>query len=670
MQADTSTGPLEAAPGKPGPAARLRRRSQREWALWTLAWLAATALTLHAGWRAREASIAHDLERLQSQAQAVELHLARQLQSIGDALGGMQHLLLAEPTDSGPIPDRLKLLADAMPGVGGLQIADREGRVQAASRSGLAGRDISQHDYFTKARDGGPDAGLYLSPPLRTVLNNFTAVLSRALYDADGQFEGVVSASLDASYLEIVLRAGLYAPDARATIVHGTGSIIVSSPIAGARPGMNLDVPGSMFRRHLDSGQMHSVQQGLLVARDEHRMVAMRTVSPPALRLDHPMIVRMSRRTDAVLAPWRTEARNELVLMLLAMGISGAWLRWHQGRRQLQERTERAAERAERESARRLEFGLRGADLGLWEWNLQDDTVTVNAREMDMLGYPPTDAPLRGEFWRGLLHPDDLVDADQAAAAHLRGETPSYRLEHRYRHSAGHWIWVLTHAMVMQRSTRGRPLRVVGTHLDISERKRSQIELERMNAQLAALSLTDGLTGVANRRQFDQMLAQEWARGLRTLQPLTLLMLDVDHFKHYNDHLGHPEGDACLRAVAQLLTACLRHPMEKLMRYGGEEFAVLLVAADAQIGARVAQRCLDAMTHARLPHPSSPLGPWVSISIGVASLRPQPEQAPEQLVAAADAALYRAKQHGRARYEIATPEDALRRTSGMQPLMP
>lgn len=670
MQADTSTGPLELTPGQRGPAERLRRRSQREWVLWGLAWLLVLALAVYAEWRARAQSIAHDLERLQSQAQAMELHLARQLQSIGDALAGTQILLASEPSDVRPVPERLKLLADAMPGVGALQIADRAGRVQAASRGGLAGRDVSQQDYFTAARDGGPDAGLYLSPPRRTVLNNFTAVLSRALYDAEGHFDGVVSASLDSAYLEIVLRAGLYAPDARATIVHGGGAIIVSSPLAGARPGQNLDVPGSMFRRHLDSGLAHSVQQGLLVGRDERRMVAMRTVSPPSLRLDHPIIVRMSRRTDDVLASWRTETRNELVLLLLAMGISGAWLRWHQGRRQQLERTERAAARAERESARRLEFGLRGADLGLWEWNLSDDTVSVNAREMEMLGYPPTDEPLRGEFWRGLVHPDDQIEADQAAAAHLRGETPSYRLEHRCRHSAGHWIWVLTHAMVMQRSARGRPLRVVGTHLDISERKRSQLELERMNAQLAALSLTDGLTGVANRRQFDQTLGQEWARGLRTHQPLTLLMLDVDHFKHYNDHLGHPEGDACLRAVAQVLSACLRHPMERLMRYGGEEFAVLLAAADAQTGARVAQRCLDALTHAQLPHPSSPLGPWVSISIGVASLQPRPELVAEQLVTAADAALYRAKQHGRARYEIARPEDANKRITGMLPLMP
>ncbi|WP_326542513.1 diguanylate cyclase domain-containing protein [Pseudorhodoferax sp.] len=658
---------MEAAPGRRGPAALWRRRSHREWLFWGLAWLVVLAIALHAAWRAREATVAHDLERLQGQAQAVELHLVRQLQAIGDALLSVRQLVSDQER---PVSPQLKLLADAMPGVGALQITDHRGRVLAASRLELAGHDASQRDYFIAARDGGNPGALYLSPPFRTVLNNFTAVLSRAIRHPDGSFAGVVSASLDPDYFEIVLRAVLYAPDARASIVHGNGTIIVSSPLREARPGTSLDVAGSMFRQHMESGREQSLLQGRVVGRDEHRMMAMRTVAPSPLQLDQPLVVRMSRLSDAVLAPWWSEARNELLLLLLAMAISGAWLRWHQGRRQLQETTERDAARAERESARRLEFGLRGADLGLWEWNLADDTFSVNARGLEMLGYPPSEEPLRAEFWHGLLHADDIAETDQAIAAHLRGETPSYRLEHRYRHRAGHWIWVLTHAMVMQRSTRGRPLRVVGTHLDISERKRSQLELERMNAQLAALSLTDGLTGVANRRQFDQTLMLEWARGLRSGRPLALLMLDVDHFKRYNDHMGHPEGDACLRAVAQVLSACVRQPVEKLMRYGGEEFAVLLVDADAHVGARVAQRCLDGVAQARLPHPDSPLGPWVSLSVGVASLVPQAELLHEQLVLAADAALYRAKQHGRARYEIATQDDALRRVTGMQPLMP
>ncbi|CAN7684611.1 diguanylate cyclase [Pseudorhodoferax sp. LjRoot39] len=667
---ETGSAPLEAAQRRRGPVTLLRRRSHREWALWALTWLLLLALAWHASWRARDRIVAQDMQRLQGQAQAVEIHLTRHLKAISAALAGAGQLLPQDLAGAPSVPFPLKLLAEAMPGVRGLQITDREGRVVAASQPELTDRDVSARPYFTTVRDSGHPDTLYVSPPFRSVLGNFTTVLSRTLHDTDGRFSGVISASFDIDYFEIVLRALLYAPDARATIAHGDGPIIVSSPLEDARIGFDLNQPGSLFRVHMQSGRMHNLLQGEVVGTSEMRMMALRAVEPAALLLDRPLVVYMSRRTDAVLAPWWSALRTELLLLALTMAVSAVWLRWHQGRRHLQERTERNAAQAERESARRLEFGLRGADLGLWEWNLADDTITVNAREMEMLGYPPTDEPLRAEFWRGLMHRDDQAEAEQAIVAHLRNETPSYRLEHRYRHRDGHWIWVLTHAMVMQRNARGKPLRVVGTHLDISERKRSQLELERMNAQLAALSLTDGLTGVANRRQFDQTLALEWARGLRNHQPLALLMLDVDHFKRYNDHLGHPEGDAALRAVAQVLSACLRTPVEKLMRYGGEEFAVLLIDADAHAGARVAQRCLDAIAQARLPHPDSPLSPWISVSIGVASLVPQPEHVHEQLVMAADAALYRAKQQGRARYETATADDALKRPTGMQPLMP
>jgi diguanylate cyclase (GGDEF)-like protein/PAS domain S-box-containing protein len=670
QEADRGQSVLEQAPTPRSAAPSPRRRNRTEWIVWALAWVVCLALVTHAIWRARAQTIAQDLDRLQAQAQAVELHLVRQLQAASDVLTGTRSLLADELDHSPRLSPRMKVLVDAMPGVSALQFANEHGRIMAASRHELVGRDVSQRAHFVNTRDAGPDGGLLLTPPFRSALNQFTTALSRGVFEEDGSFSGVVSATLDLEYFEIVLRAVLYASDAQATIVHGAGTVIVSSPLDTARPGLNLNLPGFTFRQHLDSGQTQTVQEGAIVDDDQPRLVAMRSVSPSALRLDHPFIVRMTRRTDAVLASWRAQARNELLLTLAALGISAVWLRWHQGRRHLLEKTERAAAQAERESARRLEFGLRGADLGLWEWNLADDSVTVNDREMDILGYPPTDQPLRGEFWRAQLHADDVAQTDQAVAAHLRGETPSYRLEHRLRHRDGHWIWVQTHAVVMQRSASGQAQRVVGTHLDITERKRSQLELERMNAQLAALSLTDGLTGVANRRHFDQNLPLEWSRALRTHQSLTLLMLDVDHFKLYNDSLGHPEGDACLRAVAQVLASCVRHPVEKIARYGGEEFALLLVDADESAGVRVAQRCLQSMRLARLPHPCSPVGPWVSISIGVASMRPDATRSPDQLVLAADAALYRAKQQGRDRYALATPADAQRRAapSGMAPL--
>lgn len=165
-------------------------------------------------------------------------------------------------------------------------------------------------------------------------------------------------------------------------------------------------------------------------------------------------------------------------------------------------------------------------------------------------------------------------------------------------------------------------------------------DLAAANAQLEQLSLTDALTGLANRRAFDQQYAQAVAIAQRSHVPLTLIMADIDHFKRYNDALGHPTGDACLQQVAALLQrSCHRHT-DLAARYGGEEFALLLLDTDLRGAHEVARRIHTALELASIPHPDHPLG-RVTLSLGLAST------ASTDLKGAADAALYRAKAQGR-----------------------
>ncbi|WP_431264373.1 sensor domain-containing diguanylate cyclase [Roseateles chitinivorans] len=184
---------------------------------------------------------------------------------------------------------------------------------------------------------------------------------------------------------------------------------------------------------------------------------------------------------------------------------------------------------------------------------------------------------------------------------------------------------------------------------DLTERKRQEERLRRANELLARQSTTDGLTGVGNRRLFDQLLQTEWHRATRANRPLALLMVDIDHFKQYNDCYGHVSGDDCLRRVATLLRSCAGRGGESICRYGGEEFAVLLVDTDLAGAQVVAQRCLDSVRLAAIEHVGSPVRRSVSLSIGVASLIPQNGDAAQRLIQTADAALYEAKQAGRAR---------------------
>ena len=187
---------------------------------------------------------------------------------------------------------------------------------------------------------------------------------------------------------------------------------------------------------------------------------------------------------------------------------------------------------------------------------------------------------------------------------------------------------------------------------DVSERKQQEMRLRQANELLARQSTTDGLTGVGNRRLFDHSLQLEWQRSARSGKPLALLMVDIDHFKQYNDHYGHVAGDDCLRRVAQLLRQGAGRNGETVCRYGGEEFTLLLVDTDAAGAQVVAERCVESMHAAALEHAGSPLRDCLSLSIGVAARVGDAAQSAVALVQAADTALYQAKQAGRARWAL------------------
>ena len=177
--------------------------------------------------------------------------------------------------------------------------------------------------------------------------------------------------------------------------------------------------------------------------------------------------------------------------------------------------------------------------------------------------------------------------------------------------------------------------------------------LDELNAELSRLSETDALTGLANRRHFDRRLADEVSRASRHGGSLALLMLDVDHFKRYNDRHGHPAGDACLARVAEVLRATARRPSDLVARFGGEEFAVLLPQHTPAEALALAERCVAALDAAALPHGDSPVAPHVTLSIGAAHVQaPGSDFKPAELLRRADAALYLAKQAGRHRVVV------------------
>lgn len=194
---------------------------------------------------------------------------------------------------------------------------------------------------------------------------------------------------------------------------------------------------------------------------------------------------------------------------------------------------------------------------------------------------------------------------------------------------------------------------VLSLSSDITERKRAEAALKKANQRLQRLAQIDPLTRIANRRRFNDSLMQLWHLCSAPPVPLSLILVDVDHFKKYNDYYGHQAGDHCLQRIAQGMTQCLSRPGEILARYGGEEFALLLPNTDRVYACHLAGQLGDRIAALEIEHLGAPERPIVTLSMGVATLIPQKPIPPRFLVEQADRALYEAKRQGRHRYVVA-----------------
>jgi len=182
---------------------------------------------------------------------------------------------------------------------------------------------------------------------------------------------------------------------------------------------------------------------------------------------------------------------------------------------------------------------------------------------------------------------------------------------------------------------------------DVTARRRADDRVAALADRLHDLAMSDPLTGIANRRSFDATLEREWRRAARARGSTTLAMIDIDHFKSFNDQFGHPAGDACLKTVARALDSVIRRPTDFVARYGGEEFAVLMPDLDQTAALTMATRLVDAVRIAQIEHPCVPSG-RLSISCGVVTAHPHADEGGiDHFIRAADQALYRAKAAGR-----------------------
>lgn len=182
---------------------------------------------------------------------------------------------------------------------------------------------------------------------------------------------------------------------------------------------------------------------------------------------------------------------------------------------------------------------------------------------------------------------------------------------------------------------------------EMDARKEAMAQLEEANKKLQLLSSLDGLTGIANRRAFDEFIDREWRRSIREKKPMSLLIADIDYFKNYNDGYGHQAGDDCLKKVAQVLSDGVNRPGDMVARYGGEEFGIIMGATSIDFAAKLAEELKSAIVQMKIRHAYSDVADFVTISIGAASVAPATGISCDKLINAADKAMYRAKENGR-----------------------
>jgi diguanylate cyclase (GGDEF)-like protein/PAS domain S-box-containing protein len=511
----------------------------------------------------------------------------------------------------------------------GLFVYDENGRWLATTEAvNLTDYNNSDREYFKYHRDSADRNTRIGRPLLSRSSGQWTMTLSRRWNHADGAFGGVVSATVDVKYFSDFYQQFDIGAHGAVALLNADGIIMARSPDDGTYVGRDTS-NGPLFRQAL-------LQSPRGVYYFKSPLDGMQRVSFYQRSDRYPLVLLATMQQDEVLAPWRSAAisRMSVVLGLVTLiAVIGFYLvrQLLLGRRMV---TALAAEEAN------FRVLAEGSSDMVTRIGLDERIFYVSPSCDRIVGWRPDQ--LVGTPALAGVNPEDMPRVEEVVASLKRGEAEEARISYRTRHREKSEIWVES-TLRVTRHVDGEIDGVVAISRDVTEQKDLEEKLEN-------LAIEDGLTGLANRRRFDERLQAEWARSVRDGNPLSLLMIDVDHFKKFNDQYGHPAGDACLQSVAGVLAEEARRPADLAARYGGEEFAVLLPNTDAAGCALIGERIRCALREAGIPHALNLPSGVVTASFGGAICRPGTERSgPASLTEAADRALYAAKRGGRDR---------------------
>jgi diguanylate cyclase (GGDEF)-like protein/PAS domain S-box-containing protein len=585
-------------------------------------------------WSAREASMQAAEVELANLARSLTQHAEDSFDILDNSITGSVSRLETEGTDRDTLAKLRALLLlrkAASKRIHGIFVYDENGDWLTSSgpmAGNLGDRSYFQHHKLSPERDA------FIGHPVKgKVDGEWITTVSRRFNHPDGSFAGVVIAAVSASYFSEFYRQFNVGTDGAVSLVSADGVVMARSPDDGSYVGR--DVSGGPLFTGIRSKGSSGVHYFRSFLDGFQRLGAYQRSSR------YPFVVVATRAQDEVLASWRRAAIVR-VLFVLSLVVLIAVMGFYLVRQLLQGQRMAAALAAKEASFRLLAEG--SSDM-VTRIGLDEQVQYASPSSVRIVGWPPDQ--LVGTPALAGVHPEDLPRVEQLVAALKRGETEEARVTYRTRHREKSEIWVES-TLRITRNVDGEIDGAVAISRDMTQQK-------DIEDRLAILAIEDGLTGLANRRRFDEQLEEEWARAYRERTCLALLMIDIDHFKAYNDAYGHPAGDACLRVVTRIMAMEARRATDVTARYGGEEFAMLLPNTDAAGCARIGERIRRAILEAGIPHAFNLPSGLVTASLGGAICQPASERSATSasLVEAADRALYAAKDGGRNRLVMA-----------------
>jgi diguanylate cyclase (GGDEF)-like protein/PAS domain S-box-containing protein len=351
----------------------------------------------------------------------------------------------------------IKSMEAAMPSVRTLLGLDAKGTVTLSSRDELTRRNFFQREYFQLPLQSSNPKTLHVSAPFKSALDVYVLALSRAVMDADGKFVGVVVATVDPVDLQILLSSIRYADDMRSTLVHGDGAVFAIDPPTSGALGADLSNAGSFFSQHLKSHVPVSHFKGKAYAAGDERLVVLRTIQPPDLSMNKPVVFAVSRQLDSLFVQWRSDVQNQfLAYLLLVLLCSLGLTLYHRQRVQL------------RVNNQRLKLATEASGVGIWEYDLSTQRYHWDNAMYGLFGLTPQSVNALNNDWRQLLLPGELDRMKEATRATIQHDV-AFDLTFQVRRTDGE-VRFMRNRAALYRDARGMPSRLIGATEDVTER--------------------------------------------------------------------------------------------------------------------------------------------------------------------------------------------------------